>query len=431
MAAPTWRRVGDEFEFTWTEHGVAATVEILDEDRTSVWGEIVFTTTEGGGHLLQRRTNLMAPRSQSELAKELTKRGRGVPWDIVLEQLSTIALREWRRPPDLVDLSQVEIPHGRPLFLDSAGIIPRGGVSVLYGPAESAKSIVALGLSAALGHMLPIGSIQPLDHVRTVYLDWEDTKVTAAARLAAIRKGWRVNPTSDVQYIPMEHSLPEAARWLRAKVAQHNIGLIVVDSYVLAVGQDPETSEAMQRLKRALRSLGPDVSALVLSHRSKTDLDKRDGTPYGSIMVRNIARTEWQATRSEDDDISAGTRTFQIQLRERKANWDVKKTLGLQVAITGKSMQFPDVVTFSSADPFDAPSLTEALPLRDRIVRLLLRRRQPMSIEDIAEELNSTPKVVDRTLRRMGNVVKVDSGEKGRGRKAMWALRSPREDPAP
>ena len=61
-------------------------------------------------------------------------------------------------------------------------------------------------------------------------------------------------------------------------VAEHGVRLVIVDSAIMACGDDLSSSQAPVKLQRALRALG--CASLVLTHVTKNSEEK---TAYGSV----------------------------------------------------------------------------------------------------------------------------------------------------
>jgi hypothetical protein len=123
-----------------------------------------------------------------------------------------------------------------------------------------------------------------------------------AARVHAIGRGLGVDlPPGAILYRPMHRALADDAPRLRADLARHRVGFVIVDSLAPAAGVEPESADSTIRAMNALRSF-TGTTRLVLAHVSKAAADQASGAarPYGSVFVRNLARSAWELRRAEE-----------------------------------------------------------------------------------------------------------------------------------
>ena len=417
MAVPTWKRTGDEFSFLCEEHGIGAELAILDEDATSVAAEIVFLAADGG-HLLQRRANLMSSPTRAQLVKELVRRGEGVPWDVVLEQLCTIAIREWRKPPSSVSLDDLPLYTGD-IFLDSMGFLPTGDTALLYGPRESAKTTVAMALAIMVSHGNPAGPIQPLQSgIKTLWLSWEQRERAVKATFAALKRGFGLTDRTGITFIEMDRTLADCARWLRTEVAKHKIGLVVIDSYIPAAGYEPQTNNAASRVFRTLRSLGQDVTSIVISHLAKLDIYKHGAEAFGGVTSMNLSRSAWMVSRGEDEP-AQDRRSFPIGLYQTKNSYGRKRQFAIRLDFFGPVGSYADRVDLTSMRLLDDPDLAEKGGLRLLIEAHLAATNTWATSAEIAKALSVKPQTVYKTLTRMKMACRKDRKQ---GMNASWGL---------
>lgn len=429
MTRATLTRRGDDFILAWPDWEIVARVEGVYDTREGLYCEL--TVLAPGGHLLTRKINLMATRSLAELAKELSRRGPA-PWTMILEELAVIVVREWRKPPECLDLAAMPARGDAPLFLDDAGLAPTGEVSLLYGPGESLKSLWAMTYAMALQHDVPMAGIRRAipTGVVPLFLDWEDTPEVAAMRHRAVAAGLGLPEAQPFPYVRMDRPLAEAVRWLRAEISDHGTTLIIVDSYVPASGDEPEGNEAATRFHRAVRSLGTGVTTLVVTHIAKADIEKRVGSPFGGVMVGNLCRSIWQVVRGEDLDAEgADQRAIGLGLFQRKNSFGRPRKASMVVTFHGRDGQAPRMIDFRQATLDHDQILLNIEGTAALLEAVLRHERRPLTVRELAERCGLKEASIKTALHRGKQFTVVSEGG-GRGHEATWGLLEPgREAP--
>jgi hypothetical protein len=115
--------------------------------------------------------------------------------------------------------------------------------------------------------------------------------------------------------------------------------------------------------------------------------------PFGSVFFHNGARSVWHVKRNDDE--GAGSETVELALSHRKSNTGKRlPTLGLRMRFTPTSTRI---------EPFDvaggSDDLVKSLPIWQRVKSLV--SSAPMSIADLATELDANPQSIARIVRRM------------------------------
>lgn len=418
ISKANWQRQGDDFTFGWPDLPIVVVINRLHEDHDTLSADLMVNTDKGG-HIHLARLNLMSSRSRSELVKELTKRGANVPWADMLEQVCAISVREWRTPPASALLDDLPIYTGD-IFLDSVGLLPTGDTALLYGPRESAKTTVAMALAIMMYHGCPAGPIQPLQTgIKTLWLSWEQRARAVKATFAALKRGFGITDRTEVTFIEMERSIGDCAHWLRAEVARHKIGLVVVDSYIPAAGYEPQTNDAASRVFRTLRSFGQGVSTIVISHLSKLDIAKHGADPFGGVTSMNLSRSAWMVNRGEDEAVT-DRRAFPIGLYQTKNSYGRKRQFALRLDFYGPVGAYAERVELVSMRLIDDPELAEKGGLRLLIEAHLAATNTWVSVKDIATALSVRPQTVFKTLTRMKMVCPKD--RKRQGINGEWGL---------
>src|SRR3989442_2622213 len=127
----------------------------------------------------------------------------------------------------------------------------------------------------------------------------------------------------------MTRALADEAPQLRADVARHGVELVIVDSLAPACGAEPEGADAAIRAMNALRSFA-GTTRLVIAHVSKLAADQPKGAtrPYGSVFVRNLARSAWELRRSDEADEELVVAAYHRKRNEGRRSSPFGLTLG-------------------------------------------------------------------------------------------------------
>ncbi len=299
--APTLAVEGDDYRLTWPQAGAELRLTALHEDSTGLHAEA--TVTLKGALLSWGRLNLTSTRGRTELVDKLERIAPDVDWRLSLERACFETAARFRQGAPTVALTPAPRPAGQVDLI--AGVLPAGETSVLYGDGDAGKGRLALliALAVLMGKAWPC--LTPTRRVRRVlYLDWESSKEDLEARLFGLCRGHGVTfPPEGMVYREMTRALAEEAPRIRADIAKHAAEVVIVDSLGPACGAEPESADAAIRAMNALRSFA-GTTRLVVAHVSKVAADQSKGAtrPYGSVFVRNLARSAWELRRSSEAD---------------------------------------------------------------------------------------------------------------------------------
>ncbi len=371
------------------------------------------TVSLAGAVLSWGRLNLVSTVMREGLVKKLRETAPEVPWRERLELACRLIAEQLRTGAPLVALRPAPRAGGRRDLVD--GILPLGETSLVYADGDTGKGWVALLLAVAVATGRAFPHLRPLrDDVTTAYLDWETTEEEVAERVDAICRGLGVTlPPGAILYRPMYRALADEASRLRADLARHGVGFVIVDSFAPAAGVEPESADSTIRTMNALRSF-TGTTRLVLAHVSKAAADQLSGAarPYGSVFVRNLARSAWELRRAEE----AGGDELLLAAYHRKDNG------GCRTPAFALRLRFdPDgAVSVADADLADAPDLLARTSVAKRVTVALAAGA--LTVPELAAEVATSKATVGRTVRRLrdeGRVVLVDGV-----RPCRWALAS-------
>jgi len=180
--------------------------------------------------------------------------------------------------PSAVPLSSISTDPPPPMLLDR---LDPEGHTILYGTGGIGKGALA---SYWITRLVEAGH-------RVLILDYESHPGEWARRIGSLDP----DASAGVWYTTPTEPLHTAADGLSYEIGALGITYVVIDSAVMACGDDPMKPEAARSYGAGLVALGRP--ALSLAHVTKID-DAR--YPFGSVFWHNLARTTWSLTPDGD-----------------------------------------------------------------------------------------------------------------------------------
>jgi hypothetical protein len=371
------------------------------------------TVRLAGAALSWGRLNLVSTAMREGLVKKLREIVPDLPWRERLELACRLIVEQVRMGTPLIPLRPAPRPSSQRDLIED--VLPFGETSLLYADGDAGKGWVALLIAVALQTGRAFPHLRPTcSGVTTAYLDWESSAEEIAARLHGICRGLGVDlPPGSILYRPMDRALADEAPRLRAELARHGVRFVIVDSFGPAAGAEPESADSAIRAMNALRSLTA-TTKLVLAHVSKAAADQPTGAtrPYGSVFVRNLARSAWELRRSEEREPDE----LLVAAYHRKHN------SGPRAPAFGLRLGFePDgAVVVTRADLAEAPDLLARASVGRRVTVALAAGA--LTVAELAQHLGVPEATVGRIVRRLrerGLVVPM-----GETRPHRWGLAS-------
>jgi hypothetical protein len=373
----------DAYRLDYPTLGVSFAVAHLHRHHDDLKCELTVSTTlpqarTVNGTLLWTATNLSAARTRAGLAKGLAARSGEPKWDWLsaLEILSVrVARAEAEGSSEIKPLADYDLPTDDPAWTISGLPILRSHPTILFGDGASGKSYLALWIAGTIARDVPV-----------LYADFE---FEAEAHRDRLQRLFGTGMPRDLHYVRCSQPIVNEVGRLQKHILEHEIGFIVVDSIAFALNGPPESAEIAAAFFRSLRTL--NVGSLSLAHTTKS-LEHADQKPFGSTFFSNGARSVWHVKRNDDE--GAGSSTVELALSHRKSNTGQRlSTRGIKLGFAGAS---------TTVEPFDlagSADLATALPIWQRVKAAV--SRSPMSIADLASELDANPQSVARIVRRM------------------------------
>jgi hypothetical protein len=402
---PEIRQFGDEIVAIWPGQAIVMQFSRIHEHKDTLSAEL--TVSNEVRCLGWWRVNLASASGRHAVIKALEDSGESLPWRAMLDRACQLVARHLRTSEPAV--AMVPTRPTAEQFLVTPWI-PLNGITVLYGPGGSAKSLLALWLALAgvLGHTLggpwPVGKVK-----RVLYLDWEANKETHEGRIWGLTRVFEPPAPDAFLYRRLRRPLLDVIADIRTEAERKEVDLTILDSLAPASGPDPETAGAAVPTLQALDSL--PGTKLCLAHVSKAGAEQQQAKPFGSIMVENLARSTIEIRRQEGTEANETV----VSLYHRKTNGP------LATRAEGVRILF---------DPEDGGIiLTRHEPetgndsLTARILNAM--RGGEKSVTGIAEDVGSTPASVRGVLNRLekrDRVLRIVTHSPGRGRETEWGL---------
>lgn len=345
------------YAFVWPDLPYLVTLSRIRENSRGTTGELCAQYHNGTGKpltLLVQTVNLLT--SKSRLAKELDTK-HPAPWVGMLDQVCLLTLRALRQGEPIESLAPTETDA--PAWFVLNPLLYEKNTTVLYGPGDSLKSMLALycGCLLASGMSGPDLSVAPTPW-KVLYLDWEMSVKDVRGRIKLLQAGDpRLSGLPDYRRCSLP--LADEADALKKVLDEGGYDVLILDSLAMAAGgQELERADAALRFNAALRGL--NCTSLVIGHTPKPQEDQPTRSLYGSVFFFNLCRVAWEVRREGNT----------IGLYQRKNNLGrVHDPIGLAFDTTDESC------LVHPADLFDTPELESSLKLQDRIAGAL--RDQP------------------------------------------------------
>lgn len=382
MNEPTLTRQLSGLSFSWPSLGITLALSRVRESGGETKAEIM--ASNGKGVLTQQFINLLAGRSRSQLARELErKHGMTSPnWETILETVCVLGLHELRKGEPVVILQ----PHNQPNvpFLLSP-LVYQKHQTLIYAPGGSCKSYLALYLALLASHGAEQNGLRAL-RCPVLYLDWELDAETIGTRLRRLHLGHPELSQFAPYYRACNQPLHEEVEFITGEIHEKGIKLVIVDSAIMACGDDLNSTQAPKQLQRALRTMG--CSSVVLSHVAKNTDAK---TAYGNVFFQNLCRNQYEVELMDETDEQK-----RITLTHRKINFGaLQQPTGLAFDFSGNACHVSTFDPQAEAEGHEDASL----PIPSRI-RNLLEDGVPRTAKEIATDLGEDHTTVRVTLNR-------------------------------
>lgn len=356
--------------YSWAAYGVAIEFRGLRSDGDTMTAETTVTADLPGvpRHLHGPvKFNLLSSPTRVGLVKHLNERLQ-LNWADLVETACRLAVDSHREGEPAILLSEAPpAPQSvyalEPLLLSDAP-------TIWFGDGGVGKSMLALAAACTLaGHEVAM-PFRATRQFTVLYLDWEWDAWVHRDRMRQLLGAQADN--CRVYYRRMAAPMHDQTTHLVEIVERYGIDYLVLDSVGMACGDDPELARSALRFSEAVRTLG--IGSLWLAHVTKNgDTDK----PFGSVFWNNTARLTWFVQKAQE----VGSTVSSLGFYNRKGNSTAKlPTIGISVGWD------TDRVSITRSDVSSEPDLARRMTQREQVMALL--RRGPMSLSDLADELD-------------------------------------------
>lgn len=391
MTEPEMIPHGDGHLFRWSHQPSMILIENIHEKWNDPSAEISVVKYDENGGLRTligpKSVGLMAPKALPALAKEFSNKmvGKGDAYMVepevisMLEDAARLAMIAYRRGPDLINLSE-RLPQNTELQWLVSPLIPVKQPTLIVANGGGGKSTLGLTLAECVASGIGFPGIgRPIISGPVLYLDWESDAHDHERRLAQIKNGLGTEEMPSQVFYGNPRQEIRACHWIAGRVAELQPALIVVDSVGYAMGGDLKEAGPVTDMFRVVNGWG--TSTLLLHH------ENRDGEFYGSIYLRNSARSFWEMDSVREPN------GLKLSLRQIKMNNGrlFPSPLGLRLSFEGGS------INWTGLNVYDAPDIAATLPTLERIRRCLEEARGTLSHATIADRLG----VTDATVRKV------------------------------
>lgn len=404
---PVFRQVGDDylvdyphdavaFEFTHISDdkgGIAATLRVVVAGLLGYWGKLTLSSS----------------RSRAEVVKDCAATRNGIQWRARVDDACQQVDAAYRTGPTEQPIVSMRPPPGR-YFVP--GFIPVGVPTVLFGDGGTGKSLLVLAMLACAAIGQPLGRlpVAPLKGATALYLDWETDVADHNERLWGLEQGLGPVPAKAIYHRRMTRPLAEEGAAIRRLTAERGAKVVVVDSAMLAsAGPEPESAAAPRGVIETLRSLGPDVTSLVIAHVSKADKGRRQANPWGSVFWTNLPRSVVGVSRPEDEEPGEMTLT----LTHRKSNRTLARPVGVKFVFSDEG----EILVRGAEADVSKASISAQI--------LAELRSGPKSAQVLAVTLGVSVNLVRARLSHLAKrtlVINLGAVSGGRGHKGLWGL---------
>jgi hypothetical protein len=353
----------------------------IREDRRSheVTAEVTYSTDAAVLH--RGRLNATSTRGKQDAARYLATLAPGPAWPKLIETASWKVVDAVRQGRPAILLGDAVEPPGDGSLLPPL-LLPNDPV-IIFGDGGSAKSYLGLGLALSVHAGRPYVDLAPTRRMQTAFLDFEWNPWPHRKRMQALVGA---DPVPGLLYVPClsEGPLSGQVDRLRGILSAHRIEYVVLDSVALACAGPPEDAATALDFMQALGQL--EVGSCLLAHINRSGDEDR---PFGSTFWHNSARMTWNVKAHQETDQDQ----LDLALHCRKVN-DGRKPSSF--ALHWEFSPTRTIVT--RTDLRRIPELAGGLPLKDRIAGILASG--PRIVPDLADELETVPTTVRRTLTR-------------------------------
>ena len=376
----------------WENHKLKVTVSKLREQSNGGLLADFDLHLQAGGEMTGpfkyfSRFNLKSGQTKASTSKDLARVapekviGGEIVWRYVIEYVSNHVRTEFNKGEAGIQLIDSKASEDTEFRLWP--YLQEGQPTILYGAGDSGKSyfgILAGFLIIATGRE-HLGMKPQKGNV--AYLDYEGDEGTIKKRLRMVAAGFGEDTPPFFHYMQMRRPLEDDFDRVNAYLMECSIDFVIIDSAARAVFEAEQSGPCNQYFNTLT---GLEATTLTIAHVSKGG---RESEPFGSTFWHNNARATFRAMAEQSGS------TLTTGLRNYKANNTPR--------ISDRAFQFTfedDKVVVSKGDMEAIPDIEDNAPMHRRIVTYLSNNGGPVTANDLAKSLESTPGYMRTVLTR-------------------------------
>jgi len=402
LSVPNLEVLGNTYVVRWDEGVTVRMTRIYEHRDYHVDAEITIQDeSELAPHLLgPLRTSIT--KTWRAVISDLEKLSERMDWRQRLTQATILVLETYRAGTPVLALGAMPPPQPTEQIL--SGLIWEGMPTLMYGPGGVGKSILALNFLSAIHTGLDAGGLTAKQS-NCLILDWETSENQTWWRNREILQAREINPgdwpdpdapqggrTGMVYYRFMAGPLINDVEFLKAQIAEKNIGTICIDSAGPACGGEPENASSTLSFFEALRSLSDHnkpLQSLILAHVTHAAKKGANSSPFGSVYWQNIPRNTFELQSAQTTNANYSD----YALHHRKSN------LGPLRDPIGIRLTWDRGCTIEGLNIRENAQLAAGLPYAERAL-MAIEQHGPQSSETLADLMDATMKVITATLSR-------------------------------
>lgn len=368
----------------------------------------------GKTRTLTSRINLLSMSNKAEFLRQFKESftiEKKSPWPALLSEIFTAVAQTKTAKYRAERLSEITIS---PWSYTLEPFIVKNAPNTIFGKGGTGKTFFALRMALSVACGVPLaGCPIPGERQNVLFLDFEDDGSEFKDRLSKLVRGLPpeiTRPTDaeldrsmlyfDSKGLPFANLLEP----LRKAIAEHNIGLLIIDSAAKACGGKAEDSEVTNKFFNALRSLS--VTSLTIAHEAKGALEDNDfvfGSGFWNYSFRNVWKVK--VDREKDEDMM---HCAFVHTKSNRGKLQGTRAYGVFFGTDFVEMRTEDV----------SENFVRETGVKNQILNAIFLEMH--SVKEIADHLGTTDGNVRTSLNKLKKRNEVRS--EGQGKNTLWFL---------
>lgn len=390
--------------FTWEDTGISINVSRIVVHKTDgrVTGELLGEIKEKDKIIVflpPTQHNFSSEQTRDRLTKKLLLKYPGLPWEEMINQLSSGIHDRARQGEPVRELwtNAEDVKPPEPLL---EPILYRNIPTVIFGDKEACKSTLALYFYFCLvlpWQDNPLELKVPQKSIKTLILDWEAEGEVVQYFGKRIQQGENL-PALPILYrrcfMPLADDLERIHYWVENTKAE----MLIIDSLGAACGGELNKAEPALKFFSALREL--KRGSLIIAHNAK-DPETKKKTIFGSVFFQNYSRNIFELVKGEEIEQDSAN----IALFHRAVN------IGRHHKPMSFQLHYNKTGITIARQPFDTAEFIKKITDTQRILETLKHGAlKPKEIAKAIESNENVTRVLLSRLHKRGMVTPVEGG---------------------